>query len=174
MFDPQNTHFARRLVSFLFAIIAALWCTDAHAGPMDWLKEKVTGVMPCSKLTADFSVSETNADGDDWDYIHSDAKPDPSGTLIVRRDGKIIKDNNGKSASERLGVRMNQTDFSAPFFQKSGITLQKGDVVKISLYDFDEYTKPDFIGTIELTVDGRTVSGSAQNGLFKVTITCEQ
>ncbi|GEM_PF-4122428 len=136
----------------------------------------------CSKLTADFSVSEVDAEGDNWDSGFGDAKPDPCGNLVVRRSGTTIKDNSGKEANEKLSIRHNTTDFPAPFFEKSGITLQKGDTIKISLSDFDDdhpivskfTTIPDdFIGSVELTVDGRTTSGSPKNGLFHVTVTCE-
>lgn len=133
--------------------------------------EFVDGEWRCSSLTADFSISMTDKNGENWDSAIVGEEPDPTGQLIVYGiDGKYVDD-------EGMKVRWNSYEpTNVPFFKGKGITLKRGYVIQIRLVDRDkgEWSADDPIGLARITVDGRTMSGESSNGLFSVTVTCNR
>ena len=155
-------------------MMRAVWCllcvaagvgmvrsTDAHAGwfsPDEW---------QCSSLMVEFEISLKKQDGEKWDIIPVDTPPYPLCNLGFERDGNTIAD-------EPVAQRYNRYDFQASFFKKTGMTLREGDLIKIYLEDLDNASANDYIGLVELTVNGRTTSGRSSNGLFEAKVTCEK
>ena len=121
----------------------------------------------CASLASDFSISSTTPNDMKWD-IGGNGAPDPYGRLTVARDGRAVS-----GGSESIGMRSDAFGFTAPFFRQRGITIHRDDVITIRLFD-DDLGDDDVIGIAYLTVAGRTMRGSAENGAFSVTVTCEE
>ncbi|MBI4142985.1 hypothetical protein HY480_03870 [Candidatus Uhrbacteria bacterium] len=117
----------------------------------------------CSRIEGDFSIASVSPDGTKWD-IGGNGAPDPYGRLTITRGGQAV-------ASESVGRRGDTFSFTAPFFRKHGTTIHRDDVIRIRLFD-EDLGDDDVIGTVDITVSGRSINATSDNDAFSATLTC--
>ncbi|MBI4450304.1 hypothetical protein HY634_04545 [Candidatus Uhrbacteria bacterium] len=149
----------RRMLFGGVALVVVAAAATTHTGIWD----RFRGEWRCSRIEVEHSISSVSPDGTKWD-IGRNGAPDPYGRLAIVRGGQTV-------ASESVGRRVDTFSFTAPFFRKQGTTLHRDDVVSIRLFD-EDLGDDDVIGTLDITVSGRSMSAATDNDAFSATVTC--